>query len=490
MSFNRQGWFFVLASLGGCALLAGCQGTGPVQHIARAPAPPAENLPKLTVAQQADLQVAFARTLEKTGTGDQAIATYEDALRKDPKRADALDRLAVINARKGQFDQAVVLHKKAVALQPNNADFVCNLGYCYYLQQRWAEAEMQFRKAVELAPTHSRAMNNLGLVLARTERTKEALTAFRRAGCSEADAHSNLAFGLTLQNSYKDAQQHYARAHQLDPASGPAEKGLRVVNAQLSPPEVKTVAPAKAVVQAPREQLKAPVAIAPVEVREFTPAQQAPVQRAERITRVPSDPSRQLIELEPESAPEPRFEPQSKAPAVELEPFPLAPPITAEIAPMEFATPRMQGETPRIEMEAPRVQEAPVQIEVEAPRAQEPARMPMGSASAPPAPPALPTVSASMPEGPIVPIQFISGVRPMTAPKSLEAPPPPAPAVVPQPQPAPVKQAAPVQPERKIIDMSTTPIQHVIGTTPLQAPAAAVSPAPAIEQLIGVTPKR
>lgn len=227
MNFFRH---VCMGTLVGCVVLGGCQTAR--QQTARNPMP-RETAPTLNVNQQADLQVAFARSLEKSGAGDQAKSAYEDALKKDPQRADAIDRLAVMHARKGQFEQAIELHKKALVLQPRNADFVCNLGYSYYLQQRWAEAEIQLRKAIELTPGHGRALNNLGLVLARTVRTNEALAAFRRSGCTEADAHSNVAFALTLEHSFKDAHEHFARARALDPTSELAEDGLRVVNAQL-----------------------------------------------------------------------------------------------------------------------------------------------------------------------------------------------------------------------------------------------------------------
>ena len=195
MQKNRRGWLAVLA---GCVLLSGCQGPG--SHPTRT-SPASEKTPDLTAAQKADVQFALARSVEKSGDLGQASAMYQDVLKKDPRRADALDRLAVIHARQEQFEQAVALHKKALAIQPVNADFRCNLGYCYYLQNRWAEAEIQLQKAIELAPNHQRAHNNLGLVLARTERSQKALAEFRRAGCTEADAHSNLAFVLTLANS-------------------------------------------------------------------------------------------------------------------------------------------------------------------------------------------------------------------------------------------------------------------------------------------------
>jgi tetratricopeptide (TPR) repeat protein len=223
MNLMRQVWFGVV--LGGCVLLAGCRSSGP--QLASAPR---DNPVVLKNPQQAEVQFALGQSLEKSGALEQAEAAYRDALAKDPKHAAAVDRLAVLHARKGELEPALALHKKALRLQPANPDFHCNLGYCLYLQQRWPEAESHFRKALELAPEHHRAQNNLGLVLAHTNRAQEALLAFQRAGCSDADAHSNLAFVLTLDKSWKEAEQHYAYARTLDPSSSAAENGLRTVS--------------------------------------------------------------------------------------------------------------------------------------------------------------------------------------------------------------------------------------------------------------------
>ena len=148
MRVHRQAGFAVAAIFGGCLSLAGCYSAG--RNFT--PPPPAEPTPKLNTAQKADIQVALAQSLEKTGTPQQASAAYEEALKRDPTRADAYDRLAVIHGRQGQWEQALEFHKKALAAQPGNADFHCNLGYCYYLQRRLDEAEASLRKALELAP--------------------------------------------------------------------------------------------------------------------------------------------------------------------------------------------------------------------------------------------------------------------------------------------------------------------------------------------------
>jgi Tfp pilus assembly protein PilF len=189
---------------------------------------------KITPRQVADVQIAYGRTLEKRGETAAAMATYTEALKQDPSRADALDRLAVLHDRQGKFEEAERLHRQAVAAQPQNADIQCNWGYSLYLQGRWAEAEGSFRQALAADPGHGRAHNNLGLVLAHAGRQEEALAEFRRGGCSEAEAHSNLAFGLTLEGCWPEARQHYEAALTADPSSEPAMKGLRELQVVLA----------------------------------------------------------------------------------------------------------------------------------------------------------------------------------------------------------------------------------------------------------------
>src|ERR1700752_2467487 len=107
------------------------------------------------------------------------------------------------------------------------------------------EAEAALGRAIELKPDHQRAQNNLGMVLARSGRGAEALDAFRRAGCTQADAHANLAYGLTLNGSLPDAREQYERALAADSNSTAARKGLGELAAVV--PKFVESAPAKAV---------------------------------------------------------------------------------------------------------------------------------------------------------------------------------------------------------------------------------------------------
>jgi Flp pilus assembly protein TadD len=190
--------------------------------------------PKITARQAADVQVAVARSLEEGNKFKEAEVGYREALLKDPKRADAIERLAVLSDMKGDFKSSDKLFTRALELEPKNVEFLCDRGYSFYLQRRWSDAETLFRSAIAAEPTHSRSHNNLGLVYARQGSLTNALEEFRRAGCSASDCQSNLALVLAMDGQIQDARMAYNAALSANPQSKAASDGVRVTTAVLS----------------------------------------------------------------------------------------------------------------------------------------------------------------------------------------------------------------------------------------------------------------
>jgi tetratricopeptide (TPR) repeat protein len=259
---------------GSIALALGAACVGGCQQFNRAPAMaslnPAADVgsSKVTPRQAADVQIALGRTLEQRGEVGPASAAYEEAVKRDPKRTDALVRLAVLNDQQGKFRESAVWYRKALQSSPGNPDIFCNMGYSLYLQKRWTEAEMNLQQALALKPDHVRARNNLGLVLAHTERVDQALAEFRKTG-SEAEARTNLALALTMDQRWEEARAQYQAALAANPSAETAKNGLRQLDAVLAR---MTVPPTPEPGRVPREQ---PAVVPPraqmVEVAKLNP---------------------------------------------------------------------------------------------------------------------------------------------------------------------------------------------------------------------------
>lgn len=170
--------------------------------------------PVLDSRQTADVQLALGRTAEQQQQWPAAMTIYRQLLDADPKHPEATHRLAILHDRQGDYEQSSQWFKKALALKPGDPNVLCDMGFSLYTQRRYAEAEVNFRQAIAVNPDHARSQNHLGLVLAQQGKREAALVAFRRANCSPAQAHTNLAVMLALNNQMEDASEHLVSARQ------------------------------------------------------------------------------------------------------------------------------------------------------------------------------------------------------------------------------------------------------------------------------------
>jgi Tfp pilus assembly protein PilF len=176
--------------------------------------------------QDASVQVAMGRTAELAGDLDTAVAAYNEALKNDPHRADANQRLAVVHDRMGEFRESAGYYAKALAAAPGDAEIFCDKGYSLYIQRRWAEADVCLRQAIALKPRLARAHNNLGLLLAKDGKVDEALAEFRAAGLRPAEAHQNVAFVMSTERRWDEARRQYELAIAANPAATTARERL------------------------------------------------------------------------------------------------------------------------------------------------------------------------------------------------------------------------------------------------------------------------
>jgi tetratricopeptide (TPR) repeat protein len=254
----------------GIPCVVGCQNIGTQPKRTAPILGDKEPMSQVTPSQVADVQIAMGRVAEKRGDVDQAMAAYQEALKRDGNRADAYLRLASLKVQQGKYQEAEGLYRQALQVDRGNPDAYSDMGYSLYLQRRWAEAEMNLRQAITLRPEHQRAHNNLGLVLAHNARSKEALAQFREAGCSLAEAHSNLAFALTMDRKWPEAREQYRLALAAEPSSQPVEARLKELDTLIAKVDPR----ARKGIQDPR-LIPTSATVAPKKVTEKRPGPKA-----------------------------------------------------------------------------------------------------------------------------------------------------------------------------------------------------------------------
>ena len=163
------------------------------------------------------------------GKVEDAVASYEQALRLRPDFAAVHNNLGALHVARGRWGEATASYRRALELQPNLADACNNLAIALINQGLPEEAVASLQKAIELDPNQAAAHNNLGNVLKESGRLDEAVTCYRRAlelSPDYADAHNNIGVLLTAQGNLDLATHHYWQALNCRPDLATAHSNL------------------------------------------------------------------------------------------------------------------------------------------------------------------------------------------------------------------------------------------------------------------------
>ena len=88
-----------------------------------------------------------------------------EAVRIDPRSAEALSNLGMVLGRQGRLDAAIERFLKAISINPSYVDAYNNLGFAYAQQGRVDDAARAYRSVLRLEPGNPKALRGLDAVL-------------------------------------------------------------------------------------------------------------------------------------------------------------------------------------------------------------------------------------------------------------------------------------------------------------------------------------
>ncbi len=123
-------------------------------------------LAEVTPKTRPELSEALYRTgLDSLWLGnyDNAVGYFENAVNKNPKRADAWVQVGYCKVKQGKSQEAIKAYKEALLLKPDNFEIHNKLGDAYYYAGRLAEAIESYKEANRLQPDDSETYYNLAI---------------------------------------------------------------------------------------------------------------------------------------------------------------------------------------------------------------------------------------------------------------------------------------------------------------------------------------
>jgi tetratricopeptide (TPR) repeat protein len=180
-------------------------------------------------AYEAVIQNSLGIVLIRQGQPDEAQPHFADAVRLNPKFAEAQSNYANGLANAGRFSEAVVHYRAALASEPSFADALVGLGGALLTEGKTADAIPYYREALRIDPNLAQAHSGLGGALALQRQDAEAMAHFTEALRLKPDlpsAHLNMAVLLAQEGNLPEARRHLETALQIDPNYEPARRAL------------------------------------------------------------------------------------------------------------------------------------------------------------------------------------------------------------------------------------------------------------------------
>jgi tetratricopeptide (TPR) repeat protein len=169
----------------------------------------------------------------KAGDPEQAMTSFDEALRIDPQHRKSLLNSARVLLDTGRPREALERIERAMALEPLSAEGLRLLGRARYEMQQIPEAIDAYQRAIALDERDVWAMNNLGLIYIQQDRSDEALPILARAVELRNDSpvfQNNLGTALERTGHFAAAGEAYESALTADSTYGKASASLaRVV---------------------------------------------------------------------------------------------------------------------------------------------------------------------------------------------------------------------------------------------------------------------
>ena len=137
-----------------------------------------------------------------------AARSYQAALQKDPRNADAFLDLGTLLLAHAQTDDALRILQRGTTVAPDDPEMFAALGNAFAKKDNWPEAANAYGKSLSLGPDHAETMFNLATALQHQGKTAESLEILQRAhqvAPGDAAISASLAAALASSGKGKEA---------------------------------------------------------------------------------------------------------------------------------------------------------------------------------------------------------------------------------------------------------------------------------------------
>jgi len=158
-----------------------------------------------------------------------ALSEFRQIIKQNPDSAAAHILAAEALDAMDRRNEAIAEFQEATKASPAPPDAHFGLGYLYWKSHQYEEARHEFEAELVADPRHAQSLAYLGDIEIKQKNTEKALTYLHEAVAIQNDIHiAHVDIGIILmdQRKYKDAEEAFRRAVEVDPAKADAHYRL------------------------------------------------------------------------------------------------------------------------------------------------------------------------------------------------------------------------------------------------------------------------
>jgi tetratricopeptide (TPR) repeat protein len=143
---------------------------------------------------------------------DKAIEDFTEAIRLDPKLADAYLNRGVAFEKKKEYDKAIKDYTEVIRLSPKDGDAYFNRGVAYEKKEEYDKAIEDYTEAIRLDPKDSNARSNRGNAYKMKLEYDKAVEDYTRAIQLGSNPYAHNALGWMLATCPKESLRNGKKA--------------------------------------------------------------------------------------------------------------------------------------------------------------------------------------------------------------------------------------------------------------------------------------
>jgi len=166
---------------------------------------------------------------DKMGDSDKAFEMFKRSLEINPSQAEAANALQNISVRKGKYDSVIEVFQQFLKTYPNNLLYLENLALAYVRKGDLPKAERTFLQMLKVEPKNIRGLVNLGFTYVQQGNLGKAFERFEDAVMVDprnVDAHNGLGLVALMSGNNAKAKEEFNQSLMLDPNNQYAKKML------------------------------------------------------------------------------------------------------------------------------------------------------------------------------------------------------------------------------------------------------------------------